>query len=152
MTVRYVTGDLFEQPVPALAHGVNCAGAMGKGIAVEFKKRWPAMYREYFQRCARGDLHPGGVFSYPTDSGPYSMIYNLATQAHWRTGATLEVVGWCISNLLIQADRHAIQKIAMPRIGCGLGGLEWKAVQAEVERIANNNEIELIVVSLPEKP
>jgi O-acetyl-ADP-ribose deacetylase (regulator of RNase III) len=158
VNVRYVTGDLFEQRTEALAHGVNCVGAMGRGIAVEFKRRWPAMYREYFQRCADGRLVPGTVFAYdlpPVDGRPWLTVFNLGTQASWRTPALLPAIESSVAEMLHLARDHGLGSVAMPRIGCGLGGLAWDDVRRLVERAAArfaDDEIDLVVVTLPEAP
>lgn len=90
MPVEFRTGDLFAQAdIHAIAHGCNAAGAMGKGIAVHFKERWPAMYSEYRARCADGRFNPGDVFVWE-DAGV--TVFNLGTEKHWRTGATLEAI------------------------------------------------------------
>jgi O-acetyl-ADP-ribose deacetylase (regulator of RNase III) len=83
MPTVFVKGDLFRQEgLRALAHGCNCAGAMGKGIAVEFRSRFPKMYAEYKQRCADGAFTPGEVFTW-TEQG--LTVFNLGTQKTWRT-------------------------------------------------------------------
>lgn len=150
MTVLYVTGDLFEQEVSAIAHGVNCAGSMGSGIAVEFKNRWPAMYKEYFHHCARGALNPGEIFIWEERD---LTIYNLGTQLSWRTKATITAIEKSVTAMLRHANLRKIDYIAMPRIGSGLGGLSWQDVQTCLEKCAESFcETSLVVVSLPETP
>jgi O-acetyl-ADP-ribose deacetylase (regulator of RNase III) len=87
MPTRFVKGDLFQtRDLDALAHGCNCAGAMGKGIAVEFRKRFPEMYAEYKARCARRSFALGDVFAWRQGD---ITIFNLGTQRTWRTRADL---------------------------------------------------------------
>ena len=84
------TGDLFTADCPALGHGVNTLGSMGAGIAVEFRRRWPAMYDAYREECRSGRLQPGGIFVY---QAPDRLIVNLATQRRLdRRAAQLEWV------------------------------------------------------------
>ncbi len=143
MPTHFVSGDLFaDASLPALAHGVNCAGAMGKGIAVEFRARFPAMYRAYRARCAAGDFEPGDVFAW-RDSG--RMIFNLATQASWRTGATLEAVAASVRTMTELAAAGGIARVGMPRIGAGLGGLPWVEVRALLDRLGSETRVELRV-------
>ena len=86
MGLELRVGDLFEcGDADAIAHGCNCAGAMGAGIAVQFKRRWPEMYAEYRRRCADGRFVPGSVFLWDRSS---PKVFNLGTQEHWRVGAT----------------------------------------------------------------
>jgi len=127
-------GDLFESNIRALAHGCNCAGAMGKGIAVEFKRRWPAMYEAYHQRCKEGKFKPGDVFLW-SDSD-YN-IFNLGTQTHWRTKATFTNIENSVATMITLADELAINRIAMPAIGAGLGGLSLDSVLRCIQQVAD---------------
>ena len=84
-------GDIFNiAGVNNYAHGCNCAGAMGKGIALQFKNKYPKMYSEYRVMCKDGLFNPGDVFDYNYGNGH---IYNLGTQVSWKTKARLEYVG-----------------------------------------------------------
>lgn len=147
MPVEYRTGDLFAQPdITALAHGCNCAGAMGKGIAVEFKKRYPKMYGAYKSACATGTFDVGDVFTWREGA---RTVFNLGTQAHWRTDAKLDWIERSLNKMIAEADALGITKIAMPRIGAGLGGVAWSDVRALLERVSADTSVTLVVVSLP---
>ena len=126
-------GDIFTlTDVTSFAHGCNCAGAMGKGIALQFRNKYPEMYLEYKELCKNGEYIPGDVFDYDYGIGH---IYNLATQLTWRTKAKLEYI------------EKSVTKIALPAIGAGLGGLEWNDVKDVLEKAsANYPNIELYVV------
>ena len=150
MAVEYRTGDLFAQPdIAALAHGCNAAGAMGKGIAAFFKQRWPATYDAYRARCAAGAFNPGDVFAW---DAPGVTIFNLGTEKHWRTGATLEAIERSLAAMIVEAERRGIIAVAMPRIGAGYGGLPWETVRPSIERAAASSAVKLVVVSLPAAP
>ncbi|TWT34955.1 macro domain-containing protein [Blastopirellula retiformator] len=145
MSVEFCSGDIFATPEDvALAHGCNCAGAMGKGIAVEFKRRWPAMYKLYKARCQDETFGLGDVFPWPDPASP-RIIYNLGTQRSWRTKATLAAVEAAITNLLAAAAEHQSTQIALPLIGVGLGGLPAAEVKLLLQRAANDSPIQLIV-------
>jgi O-acetyl-ADP-ribose deacetylase (regulator of RNase III) len=149
MPIEHRTGDLFEQPdLRALAHGCNCAGAMGAGIAVQFKKRWPAMYEEYRQRCSDGRFCPGDVFAWAADD---TMIFNLGTEKHWRTGATIDFIERSARNLVTACAERGITAVGMPRIGAGYGGLAWPDVEAALLRAGGSSPLRMVVVSLPAK-
>lgn len=141
MPLHERTGDLFDATEPALAHGCNCAGAMGKGIAVEFRRRWPDMYRAYHERCLDGAFQPGDVFPW---SAPDRLIYNLGTQRTWRTAATLDAVRGSVVAMIDHATEHGIAAIAMPRIAAGLGGLDWSDV-ADTISLAVPDHIDVVV-------
>ena len=125
--IRYIEkGDIFRiDGVSSYAHGCNCAGAMGKGIAVQFKSKYPDMYLEYKQLCKENKFCPGDVFDYDYGNGH---IYNLGTQATWRTRAKIEYIEKALIQMLELASGDNVTAIALPAIGAGLGGLKWDDV------------------------
>ena len=142
MALIRARGDLFNSDLRALAHGCNCAGVMGKGIAVEFKRRWPAMYEEYHRRCKAGEFVPGDVFHWSESDHD---IFNLGTQSHWRTKATLWNIETSVTKMTKLADELGITRIAMPAIGAGLGGLTLEAVMSRLRQTAEPWQGELWV-------
>jgi O-acetyl-ADP-ribose deacetylase (regulator of RNase III) len=143
MSAAFVTGDLFNHPgLDALAHGCNCAGAMGKGIAVEFKKRWPDMFTEYKKRCDAGTFRPGGIFQWKVGG---LTIFNLGTEQHWRTGAELPAIEASTLEMVKLAEAEKVQRIGLPRLGAGLGGLAWGDVRGLLERLGAATAVELVV-------
>ncbi len=137
MPVHLVAGNLFANRfnADALAHGVNCMGVMDAGIAVEFRRRSPLMFAEYRDRCLVKThphrLVPGGVFLWR--SAMRESVFNLATQSHPGPCATYDAFSTCMATMRKMADEYGISTIAMPRIGAGLGGLDWERVLALVE-------------------
>jgi O-acetyl-ADP-ribose deacetylase (regulator of RNase III) len=141
MPVEYISGDLFVNRfnAKALAHGCNCQGSMGAGIAVDFKKRYPAMYEEYRRRCKATprEFNPGDVFLWKEDGKPW--VFNLATQEdYWRSRATYENVERCLSRMKDTADVEGVISIAIPRVGAGHGGLSWNKVKPIIDRAFQN--------------
>lgn len=132
MPIEYVTGDLFVNRVKAeaLAHGCNCAGSMGAGVAVGFKERYPAMFEEFRRRCKAKppEFALGDVFLWREDGKP--AVFNLGTQPRPGRGATYPVVEAALKALRAAADEAGIRSIAVPRIAAGYGGLSWKKVKA----------------------
>ena len=143
MPTTFVAGDLFTAPdVHAWAHGCNCAGAMGAGIAVEFKRRFPRMFDEYRQRCADGRFALGDVFVWSEDE---RTVYNLGTQEHWRKKAQLAALSKAIERMVSLAEKGRVARIALPRIGAGLGGLDWPRARTVLEAAGNATRVELVV-------
>lgn len=143
MPATFVSGNLFEAPeLDAIGHGCNCAGAMGKGIAVEFKKRFPAMYREYKQRCADGAFGLGDVFFWEDGD---TRVFNLGTQKTWRSGAVMSAIESSVERMLAIAEERGVGRIGLPRIGAGLGGLKWSEVRHAIETKAAASKVELVV-------
>jgi O-acetyl-ADP-ribose deacetylase (regulator of RNase III) len=118
---------------------------MNKGIALEFRKRWPEMYERYRELCRLGEFQPGDVFVW--DAGD-RVIFNLATQRSWRTKATPEAIARALEGMTRYARRHGIREIAMPRIGAGLGGMRWADVRALLED-AVPDELHVLVYHFP---
>lgn len=138
MSIVYVRGDLFaeEHAAGAIAHGCNCQGSMGAGVAVGVRERYPALFERYREMCKAKprQFNPGDCWLWREPGKP--PVFNLATQEkYWRGRATYEAVEASLAAMRAQADAAEIVRIAMPRIGAGLGGLSWKKVKAVVERV-----------------
>lgn len=149
--VHYIAkGDIFTlEGVSSYAHGCNCAGAMGAGIAVQFRDKFPKMYEEYKALCKSGAFNPGDVFDYDYGKGH---IYNLGTQKTWRTKAKLEYIKESLVRMLELASRDSVKAIAMPAIGAGYGGLKWTDVCSVIDQVAVDYPgIELYVVEAYDK-
>ena len=143
------TGNLFEATgLDAIAHGVNCQGVMGAGIALQVAKLWPDVVPPYRQMCLEHRFFPGDVFDYVANDGQDTVIYNLATQNRIGPDAKLRYVAWTLAAMLEMAEGDGIKTIGMPRIGCGIGGLEWVEVRMIVELLASESAIEVVVFSL----
>ena len=115
---------------------------MGKGIALEFRRRFPAMYDEYRARCADGRFGLRDVFAW---RGTDRVVFNLGTQRTWRTRAVLADVEAALRAMVVIAERDGIAEIGLPRIGAGLGALPWMDVRAVIERIGDVTAILLTV-------
>src|SRR4051812_48484564 len=116
MPVQYVSGDLFanRHNAQAFAHGCNCKGSMGAGIAVQFRQRYPAMYEGYRQRCKATprEFNPGDAFLWKADDKPW--VFNLATQEdYWRSRATYDAIEQTLQAMRQQADTEKINMIAI---------------------------------------
>lgn len=143
MPTRFVKGDLFHYPgLQALAHGCNCAGSMGKGIATTFRDRFPEMHEEYRRRCGAGAFGLGDVFVWRQE--PLT-IFNLGTQKTWRTKARLSAIEQSVLEMVRVASERRISTIGLPRIGAGYGGLEWQQVKSVLSRIGDASSVELVV-------
>ena len=148
MPIQFRVGDLFaDKELPSLAHGCNCAGSMGRGIAVEFRRRWPAMYDAYRKECNEGRFRPGDVFAW---SAGDKTIFNLATQPVPRPSARLEYIDLSLRKAVRIAESRSIAVIGMPRIGAGYGGLEWPNVRDIIEAIATDTSVVMAVYERPQ--
>lgn len=129
-------GNMFDTPAEAWVNAVNCVGIMGKGIALEFKSRFPAMYDSYRSACAQGDVQVGAmhVWESAAPAGP-RLVINFPTKRHWRDTSRLSDIEAGLRALAVEIVRRRIRSIAIPALGCGLGGLAWPEVFASMERV-----------------
>lgn len=143
MIILVPQGNLFDFP-GNIGHGVNCAGAMGKGIALEFKSRWPEMYKSYHELCRSGEFRAGDIFAYQ-DPKTYRWILNLGTQRTWKEKATPEYLRDALEKTVNFLRSHSQVSIAFPRICAGLGGMDWEEVKSIFQSIDSKGlEIYLI--------
>ncbi|MBW8682712.1 macro domain-containing protein [Chitinophaga rhizophila] len=144
--VQYIEyGDIFGiEGVQNYAHGCNCAGAMGKGIAVAFKEKYPRMYVEYKRRCKTGEFRPGDIYPYKDAAG---YVFNLGTQVSWTTRAELPAVEQSLRKMMTFAVENGVYRIALPKIGAGLGRLNWEEVKLVIDQVAADYpDVDLYVV------
>lgn len=143
------TGDLFGVSAPALAHGVNCKGLMGAGIAKPFKDKFPLMYEEYALWCEKGQLRPGRMFPYYAGQGRW--VYNIASQDFPGANAKARWLSMGLRDAFMHARVFGVSEIAVPQIGCGIGGLDYrKDVEPIFERLSDIFPmVDLTLVTLP---
>lgn len=123
---KALIGDLFESKAQTLVNTVNCVGVMGKGVALEFKKRFPSMFEDYLRRCERGEVKLGAPYLYKDLSG--TRVVNFPTKDHWRSPSRLQDIERGLDFLAQHVKEWGITSLAMPPLGCGNGGLEWTDV------------------------
>lgn len=133
------SGDLFFSSTPAVAHGVNIRGFMNAGVAKEFRVRFPDMYQEYRKLCRRKGLVAGG-FHVWKDPSSGRWVYNLASQDEPGPHARLEWLDSSVRAMVGHASRHGVAKIALPKIGCGIGGLRWGDVEQVLSGIVRETD------------
>jgi O-acetyl-ADP-ribose deacetylase (regulator of RNase III)/uncharacterized protein YwgA len=129
---RVVIGDLFESDAQTVVNTVNTVGVMGKGVALEFKRRFPEMFEDYRQRCERGEVRLGKPYLYRTLLPPY--VLNFPTKEHWRAVSKLSDITEGLDYLRQHYEEWGITSLAVPPLGCGHGGLEWRIVGPELYR------------------
>lgn len=133
--VDHVEGDLFASGAAVLVNPVNCVGASGKGLALEFARRFPEMDRSYRAACRRGEVAPGKLHLWSGRHFGIPAVLCFPTKRHWREPSRVEDVE---AGLLAMRDLFsgggARGRVALPRLGCGLGGLSWLAVRPLVEQ------------------
>jgi len=138
--------DLFELSVDALAHGCNSQGVMGDGIAAVFKAKYPNMFLEYEAYCKAELFKPGEVHYYNSRTSRKPSVINLCTQLTKSSGARPEFIRKSFEAVLKNYKDWKVRSIAMPEIGCGLGGLNWnRDVKDIVYEVFGTSDLEVLV-------
>ncbi|RUO56260.1 macro domain-containing protein [Pseudidiomarina homiensis] len=140
-------GDILRADVEAIVNTVNCVGVMGRGIALQFKKAWPANFEAYAMACKNNQIKPGQMFVFETGqlANP-RFIINFPTKRHWRGASRLEDIDAGLQALVAEIKRLNIGSIAIPPLGAGLGGLDWDVVRERIEAAMRPlSEVEILV-------
>ena len=137
--IEYTSGNILNDPAEAIVNTVNCVGIMGRGIALQFKKAWPENFKAYEAACKRGEVQPGRMFVFETGRlMPPRYIINFPTKRHWRGKSRIEDIEAGLAALAEIIQERRIHSIALPPLGCGLGGLDWEDVRARIEHTLAN--------------
>jgi O-acetyl-ADP-ribose deacetylase (regulator of RNase III) len=128
--ITYKTGDIFSSNAQVITNTVNCVGVMGKGLALAYKTKYPQMYADYKALCDAGKVKPGIPYLWEDDS---VQILNFPTKRHWKQDSLLSDIELGLKYLAENYREMGISSIALPPLGCGLGGLSW----ADVKNLIN---------------
>jgi O-acetyl-ADP-ribose deacetylase (regulator of RNase III) len=133
--IELTRGDIVKADAEALVNSVNCVGVMGRGIALQFKKAFPENYKAYRAACELHQVQPGRMLIHDRSSltNPRYII-NFPTKTHWKARSRLVDIEAGLSALVEEVRRLGIRSIALPPLGCGLGGLNWEDVRPRIER------------------
>lgn len=147
LMVRFETGDILAADVAALVNPVNCVGAMGRGLALQFKRAFPENFRAYATACARGEVRPGRMFLFETRTPANPRyIVNFPTKRHWRAESRMEDIETGLDALAELVRERYIDSVAVPALGRGLGGLDWNNVRPRIEdTLGSLQGVEVIV-------
>ncbi len=145
--IEYKSGDLLKEEADAIVNTVNCVGVMGRGIALQFKNAFPANYKAYEAACKKKAVVPGSMFVYYTGTlTPPRFIINFPTKRHWRGKSSLKDIENGLDDLARVIREREITSIAIPPLGCGLGGLDWPNVRTAIEqRLSGLNNVRIII-------
>jgi len=148
---EYKAGDILAEDAEALVNTVNCVGVMGRGIALQFKNEFPENFREYARACKREEVRPGCMFVVETHKlASPRYIVNFPTKRHWRGKSLMEDIDAGLIDLQRVIREKAIRSIAIPPLGSGLGGLDWKQVRPRIEEALRNFDDVRVVIIEPD--
>lgn len=136
--IHYVyRGNILLTNAEALVNPVNTVGVMGAGLAKQIRTAFPAAYEEYRHACRVGNVMIGRMHVLKRDRVPMfgpAYLINFPTKAHWNQDSRLEWIELGLVHLISVVDEIGIRSIAIPPLGCGLGGLSWADVRPLIAR------------------
>ncbi len=144
--IKFIKGNIFESNAEALVNSVNTVGVMGKGIALQFKERFPENYRLYKKACEEGKVTIGKVFVTSTNSlvNP-KWIINFPTKKHWMHRSSYKFIEEGLNDLIRVIKELNIKSIAIPPLGTGQGGLKWEKVKKLLQEKLEHFNIEILI-------
>lgn len=133
--IKYITGNIFDSNAQALVNTVNTVGVMGKGIALQFKKEFPKNYKKYVKACKDKSFSIGKLLVIDDESiyTGRKIIINFPTKKNWRNPSEYSYIEEGLNQLVELIQQKSIKSIAIPPLGAGNGGLDWKKVKAILE-------------------
>jgi O-acetyl-ADP-ribose deacetylase (regulator of RNase III) len=148
--LEFRKGNLFDSGCEALTNACNTIGIMGGGIAYAFKVRYPEMYKEYSMICQEGKLAPGILHIWDNPKGYPKYVINFPTKTDLSPSKNVYIVAG-LKTLIEQIKNKDIKSVALPALGCGLGGLSWTNVKHFIEVFAKEVPEDVLIAAYEPK-
>lgn len=140
--IEYIRGNLFESKAKVLVNPVNTVGIMGKGLALQFRKKYPHTYSVYKAACKSNLLMIGKLMITHEEDRD---ILLFPTKTDWKLPSKIEYIEAGLKKLVISYREKEIKSIAFPKLGCGLGGLDWNDVKQLMEKYLKSLPIDCYI-------
>jgi len=140
--ITHSNGDMFAIGADALVNPVNCVGTMGAGLALVFKRRFPAAFKAYSHACADGLVRSGSIYTFVEDG---ITLFHFPTKRHWRDRSKLVDIQKGLLALRTEIVSTGVKSVAVPALGCGLGGLDWDEVKPCIDSALSNMRTQITV-------
>lgn len=147
--LQYTNTTVFNVGAQTIVNTINCVGAMGAGLALEFQLRFPEMEKDYVERCKQKKVCVGRPYLYKEYGNPW--ILNFPTKNHWKFPSKIEWIEKGLEYFSVNYQRGGITSIAFPKLGCSNGGLEWYIVRPLMEKYLHNLDIDIFLCEDTEK-
>lgn len=141
--IHFTKGDMFDVTVDVRVNTVNCQGVMGAGVALAFRKKYPDMFHDYQKACAVGDVQPGRMHIWK--NAKHDWIINFPTKRTWREKSRYDDIASGLRALREYLAAYPGIKVALPALGCGNGGLDWKRVAPMIQESLQELEADIFV-------
>ena len=134
--LNFTSGNLLDSRCYALVNTVNTVGVMGKGIALQFKNEFPHNYKIYRDAYQSRQLKIGGLLLVKDRSLLLGerLIINFPTKTHWRLPSEYTYIEQGLNALANLIAEERLKEIALPALGCGNGGLDWRIIKEMIDR------------------
>jgi O-acetyl-ADP-ribose deacetylase (regulator of RNase III) len=145
--IHYVKGNLLDSKAEALVNTVNTIGVMGKGVALQFKQQFPENTKNYIKACKENNIAIGKLLI-TRDTSLHTgekIIVNFPTKTDWRKPSEYSYIEEGLEDLTLLIKQHNIQSIALPALGAGNGGLNWKKVRDIIEKHLSNIDSDIYI-------
>jgi O-acetyl-ADP-ribose deacetylase (regulator of RNase III) len=145
--IQFTTGDILKCDAEAVVNTVNCVGVMGRGLALQFKNAFPQNFKAYAAACTAGEVRPGHMFVFETGQLLHPRyIVNFPTKRHWGDPSLLADIETGLTALCETVRLYNIRSIAVPPLGCGLGGLAWSEIRPRIEATMQPHEDVRVII------
>jgi O-acetyl-ADP-ribose deacetylase (regulator of RNase III) len=139
--IKYIYDKtIFESNADAIVNTVNCVGVMGKGLALEFKERYPDMYRDYMEKCNKGEIKLGIISEFYTNN---KLILNFPTKNNFKENSKIEYIEQGLDFFKKNYRNWKIKSVAFPQLGCRNGKLDWNQVKSIMENYLEPLDLEI---------
>ena len=147
--IKIVKGNIFSlKDTEALVDPVNCVGIAGAGLAKAFREKFPEEHLRYVDACKSGMLRSGKVFVCKINNhDKFKYIVYFPTKRHWTEKSTISMVTTGLLSLVQAIKQNNIKSIAIPRIGCGLGGLSWNVVLPLIRSMMKHVDADILIIT-----
>lgn len=151
--VQYITGNLFSTKATLIAHGVNCRGAFGSGVAGQMKRIFPGAYTAYIEKYQKEGWKLGDVQIIEIAPNTFPLIANCATQFGYgyADGQTVFADYPAIERVMEVLEYYCSTRkysLAIPRIGAGLAGGDWETINQIIKDVFDKSPVTLEVYTL----
>lgn len=144
--ITYIKGDIFRSNTQAIVNAVNIVGVMEKGLAPQFKEKFPKNFEAYKKACEKKEIDIGRLFVFKEKKNlEEKIIVNFPIKRDWRDYSKYEYIEKGLDNLIEIIVEYDIKSVALPALGCGIGELEWKKVKKIIENKLNFLDINIYV-------
>ncbi len=140
--IKYIEGDIFSSPAQVIVNTVNTIGVMGKGLALDYKKRYPQMFEYYKKICDKQKLVIGKLILWYS---PDHWLLLFPTKEHWKNPSKMEYIEKGLKTFVKKYADYNITSIAFPLLGCGNGNLNWDEVRPMMEKYLKELPIDIYI-------